>query len=117
NALDRIAAKLMDMAVSGLLDMILGGIVGGIGGGFSPQLGRGLTGPAVFGGSNGFFLGKFADGGAGRIPGSGPADSVWAYARVTPGEPYAFGDAALKGIEGGASPQRVHVTVGVSTDA
>lgn len=103
-ALDRIAAKLMEMAVMGLLEQVLGFAFGGIGGGgFSSQLGKGLTGPNVYGGSGGFFLGSFADGGAGRIPGSGPTDSVWAYARVTPGEPYAFGDAALKGISGAPS--------------
>lgn len=119
NALDQIAAKLMEMAVMGMLQQVIGMAFGG-GMGFSPQLGQGLTGPAVFGGSNGFFMGNFAEGGGGRIPGAGPPDSVWAYARVTPGEPYAFGEQALRGLAGGGmgqvEPVKVHVTVGVSTD-
>lgn len=45
----------------------------------------------------------FADGGAGVVPGTGPADSRVFMAAVTPGEPYAFGDAALNGILGNQS--------------
>ena len=43
------------------------------------------------------FLGSFQSGGSGTVPGSGPPDSVLALARVTPGEPYAFGPPAVQG--------------------
>ena len=48
-------------------------------------------------------LGSFATGGFGAIPGVGGTDSVTAVARVSPGEPYAFGDYALDGIRNSRS--------------
>lgn len=71
---------------------------------------RSLTGGNFIGGSIGapalqlgFQKGipGFANGGSGLIPGSGPTDSRLFLARVTPGEAFAFGDDAVRGMGGG----------------
>lgn len=67
---------------------------------------------SLFGG--GLKIPGFKDGGAGVVPGSGPPDSRLFVAKVSPGEPYAFGPQAVRGTGGGS--QNVHVTVGVSAD-
>jgi hypothetical protein len=59
NAFDRIADKALELAANGIWDLLFnafaGALGGGLGGGFSSQLGRGLTGASVFGGSTGFY--------------------------------------------------------------
>lgn len=58
-------------------------------------------------------LGAFAHGGSGRVPGSGPADSVLALSRLTPGEEYAFGHEAIKDAAGNGGD--INVSVGGPT--
>lgn len=52
---------------------------------------------ALLGGS-GMKIPGFKDGGSGVVPGSGPPDSRLFVAKVTPGEPYAFGPQAVQGM-------------------
>jgi hypothetical protein len=92
---------LMDVASSlvGTLDFsMFGGQSAGVGSLIKGLLG-GLTG--------------FANGGSGVVAGSGGTDSQLFMAKVTPGEPYAFGDDAVKGRGG---PQHIHVTVGIDDE-
>ena len=113
---DRLTQRALDFAADGLFDMLLSGIAGG---GAGLGTGQGRIGAATYGGSGGFFpgltgpdivtAGPFAFGGAGRVPGTGATDSKLFMARVTPGEAYAFGPHAMRGI--GNDNQRTNVTV------
>jgi len=124
NALDKIADRALSMAANGIFDMIFGSLMGGFGGGGTMgAFGRSASTPLGYGGTNGIYLGSFASGGSGVIPGSGPTDSVLAMARVTPGEAYAFGPAAERGgtgassgAEGGVSVVRIELGDGLKAE-
>ncbi len=97
-ALGTIADKALGMAADGIWDMIFGALKGSLTGG--NFIGGSIGAPAL---QLGFQKGipGFANGGSGLIPGSGPTDSRLFLARVTPGEAFAFGDDAVRGMGGG----------------
>ena len=53
----------------------------------------------------------FANGGSGVVSGAGGRDSQLFSAMVTPGEPYAFGQAAIDGIGGGSITFAPHTVI------
>lgn len=117
NVLDMIIGKvgkfgesMLNNGLDGLLNFginaIMGGVMGGITGGFSPQLGKGLTGPNVFGGGKGFFGIPSLDGGGdtGWGPRSGGMDGRGGFlAMLHPQETVI--DRTKAGNDNGGSPQ------------
>jgi hypothetical protein len=110
NVLDMLLGKvgqfgesLLNSGLNSLLDIGLRGLFSGLGGG-----------TAIAGGALGG-LPHFANGGSGVIGGSGGTDSKLFMAKVTPGEPYAFGKDAVRGMGGGPTVQ-IHIS-GSRSDA